>query len=362
MWIKEGIKQVNFFFINKIKRALIENTLPLCNMASSKNSTSRQKVLVTRSDIPEPGIKLLKEKYDMDIYPVASPMPREELLSRIKGKNAILCMLTDKIDKEFLDAAGPDLKVVGTLSVGFDHIDLSECHKRGVHVGNTPNVLTDAAAELTVALVLATARRLMEATKQVVNGGWAKCSWAPLWMCGTSLTGSTVGIYGLGRIGFGVAERLKGFKVKDIIYAGRKEKPEAREKLNAKFVPFNQLLEQSDFIIVCTALTPETHGIFNLEAFKNMKRSAIFINTSRGKVVNQEDLYTALTTGLIRAAGLDVTDPEPLPTDHKLTKLSNCVLLPHIATAVVETRENMSIITANNILAGLEGKPLPCPL
>lgn len=320
------------------------------------------KVLVSRSDIPEDGITLLQSKCEVEIWNQPSPMPREELLKRIKGKNGIYCLLTDKLNTEFFEAAGPSLKVIGTMSVGFDHIDLEECKKRHVVVGNTPNVLTDATAELTVSLLLATSRRLMEATKEVTNGGWAKCAWGPLWMCGKSLAGSTVGIVGLGRIGFGVAERLKAFKVKNILYSGNRAKIEAMEKLNAKFVPFDELLKQSDFVVVCCALTPSTKGIFNLDAFKKMKRDAIFVNSSRGLIVNQDDLYEALTTGLIRAAGLDVMDPEPLPTDHKLTKLPNCVLLPHIGSATLETRMTMAVLTAKNILAGLEGKPLPCPV
>ncbi|KAF8793837.1 Glyoxylate reductase/hydroxypyruvate like protein [Argiope bruennichi] len=202
----------------------------------------------------------------------------------------------------------------------------------------------------------------MEANKQITNGGWANSKFGPLWMCGTNLVNSTVGIMGLGRIGFGVAKRLKCFELKNILYSGNQPKPEATENLNAKFVSFDELLKQSDFVIVCASLNSNTRGIFNLESFKKMKRNAIFINVSRGGLVNHEDLYIALTTGLIKAAGLDVMDPEPLPDDHKLTKLSNCVLLPHIGSATVETRNTMARLTAENILAGLEGKPLPCPL
>ncbi|XP_035222801.1 glyoxylate reductase/hydroxypyruvate reductase-like isoform X1 [Stegodyphus dumicola] len=324
--------------------------------------SSMPKVFITRSDIPEDAITLLQSKCEVEIWQKPSPIPRDELLKRIKGKNGIYCLLTEKINTEVLDAAGPTLKAIGTMSVGYDHIDLEECKRRGVHVGNTPDVLTDATAELTIALLLATSRRLMEATKEITNGGWANCAWGPLWMCGTSLAGSTVGIIGLGRIGFGVAERLKAFKVKNILYTGNRAKIEAMEKLNAKFVPVDELLKQSDFVIACCALTPKTRGLLDIEAFKKMKRTAIFINTSRGALVNQEDLYEALTTGIIKAAGLDVMDPEPLPTDHKLTKLNNCVLLPHIGSATVETRTTMAVLTAKNILAGLEGKPLPCPL
>ncbi|GFS59997.1 hypothetical protein NPIL_321771 [Nephila pilipes] len=320
------------------------------------------KVLITRNDIPKEAVMLLQSKCSVEIWNKPSPIPREELLKLAKGKNGLYCLITDKINVELLDTAGPDLKAIGTMSVGHDHIDLQECRKRGIVVGYTPDVLTDAVAELTIALLLATSRRLMEATKEVTNGGWANCAWGPLWMCGTSVAGSTLGIVGLGRIGFAVAERLKSFKIKNILYSGNKAKIEAAEKLNAKFVPFNELLKQSDIIIVCASLTPNTKGMFNLEAFKKMKSNAIFVNTSRGGLVDHEDLYTALITGIIKAAGLDVMDPEPLPTNHKLTELPNCVLLPHIGSATVETRTIMALLTSKNILAGLEGKPLPCPL
>ncbi|XP_054707592.1 glyoxylate reductase/hydroxypyruvate reductase-like isoform X2 [Uloborus diversus] len=320
------------------------------------------KVLITRNDIPEDAILLLQSKCDVEIYGKPSPIPRDELLKRVKGKNGIFCLITEKINQEVFEAAGSTLKVVGTMSAGYDHVDLTECKKRGILVGNTPDVLTDATAELTVALLLATSRRLFEANQQVTNGGWVKCAWGPLWMCGQSLQGSTVGIIGLGRIGFGVAERLKAFKVKNIVYSGNRAKVEAMEKLNAKFVPLDELLKQSDFVVACCALTPENKVMMNKEAFKKMKKNAIFINTSRGALVNQDDLYEALTTGVIHAAGLDVLDPEPLPVDHKLTKLPNCVLLPHIGSATIETRTTMALLTAKNILAGLEGKPLLCPL
>ncbi|GIY06223.1 hypothetical protein CDAR_532341 [Caerostris darwini] len=324
--------------------------------------SSLPSVLITRNDVPKESIMLLQSRCKVEVWEKPSPIPREELLKLVQGKNGLYCLITEKINAELLDAAGPNLKAIGTMSVGHDHIDLEECKKRGIVVGNTPDVLTDATAELTIALLLATSRRLMEATKEITNGGWGNCAWGPLWMCGTSLSGSTIGIVGLGRIGFGVAERLKAFKVKNILYSGNKPKIEATEKLNAKLVSFEELLKQSDFVIVCAALNSSTRGIFNMEAFTKMKRSAIFINTSRGGIVQQEDLYKALTTGIIKAAGLDVMDPEPLPTDDKLTKLPNCVLLPHIGSATVETRTTMALLTAKNILAGLDGKPLPCPL
>lgn len=280
-------------------------------------------------------------------------MPREELLREIKGKDALYCALTDKIDVEVLNAAGPQLKCVSTISVGFEHIDVQECKKRGIRVGYTPDVLTDATAELTVALLLATNRRLFEANKDVYNGGWK--SWSPMWMCGHGLKNSRVGFFGFGRIGQEIAARILPFKPSLITYTTRSAKPEEAAKVNAKHVDFSEMINLSDFIIVCCALTPATKEIFNAEAFNKMKSNCIFINTARGGVVDQKALYDALKSKKILAAGLDVTTPEPLPLDDPLLKLDNIVVLPHIGSADIETRKKMSRITARNILAALKG-------
>ncbi|XP_027734927.1 glyoxylate reductase/hydroxypyruvate reductase isoform X2 [Empidonax traillii] len=234
----------------------------------------------------------------------------------------LLCLLSDRIDREVLDAAGPSLKVISTMSVGFDHLALDEIKKRGIRVGYTPDVLTDATAELSVALLLSACRRLPEAAEQVKSGGWT--TWKPLWMCGYGLSDSTVGIIGLGRI-----------------------------------VPLTRLAEESDFVVVTCALTPATQGMCNKDFFSRMKKTSVFVNTSRGTVVNQEDLYEALSQGRIAAAGLDVTTPEPLPTDHPLLSLKNCVILPHIGSATYATRSTMAVLAANNLLAGLRGEPMP---
>lgn len=260
----------------------------------------------------------------------------------------MFCSLTDKIDKEVLDKAGPQLKVVATISVGYEHIDIEECQRRNIRVGYTPDVLTDATAELTVALLLATNRRLFEAGKQVYNGGWK--SWAPSWMCGNGIKGSTVGIYGFGRIGKEVASRLKPFKPARLIYNSRTEKD---NNIGAEFVGFDELVESSDILVVCCALTAETKELFGKSVFEQMKPNSIFINTSRGGVVNQKDLYEALKNKTIQSAGLDVTTPEPLPLDDPLLSLDNIVILPHIGSADINTRTEMSRITACNILAAL---------
>ncbi|MBN3310274.1 GRHPR reductase, partial [Amia calva] len=253
----------------------------------------------------------------------------------------------------------PNLKVISTLSVGFDHLAIDEIKKRGVRVGYTPDVLTDATAELTVALLLASSRRIPEAVEEVKNGGWS--TWKPLWLCGYGLSESTVGVIGLGRIGLAIAKRLKPFGVKNLLYWGRAAKPKAAE-VDGEFVPLDRLLEESDFVVVSCALTRETQGLCNKAFFTKMKKTAVFVNSSRGTVVNQEDLYEALSSGEIAAAGLDVTTPEPLPTDHPLLKLKNCVILPHIGSATYSTRETMSVLAANNLLAGLTGGKMPSEL
>lgn len=318
------------------------------------------KVFLTRR-IPPQGMSLLtqSELVKVEQWDSDEPVSRSDLLKGVQGADGLLCLLTDKIDEEVLEAAGPNLKVISTLSVGFDHLNLPEIKKRGIRVGYTPDVLTDATAELTVALLLATARRLPEGIEEVKSGGWS--SWKPLWLCGYGLSGSTVGVIGLGRIGMAIARRLKPFGVKRMLYSGRTAKSEAAE-LEAEFVPLDSLLQDSDFVVVSCSLTPQTEGMCGKDFFSKMKNTAVFINTSRGTVVNQEDLYQALTNGQIAAAGLDVTTPEPLPPDHPLLSLKNCVVLPHIGSATYDTRGVMGVLAARNLLAGVQGTAMPSEL
>nr|XP_002732924.2 PREDICTED: glyoxylate reductase/hydroxypyruvate reductase-like [Saccoglossus kowalevskii] len=320
------------------------------------SSEKRFKIFVTRN-IPQKALDILQPECHVTQWKSDDPVPRSELLKNVPGIDGLYCLLTDTIDGDILTAAGPSLKAVSTMSVGYDHINLAELKRRNIPLGYTPDVLTDATAELTVSLLLATSRRLLEAAEQVRNGGWG--SWVPLWMCGSGLSNSTVGIVGLGRIGMAVGQRLKPFGVKRFLYTGRSPKSDSH-LLPAEFVSLDDLLLQSDFVIACCSLTPETTDLFKTETFEKMKSSAIFINTSRGGVVNQDDLLEALESGTIKAAGLDVTVPEPLPTDHPLLELENCVVLPHIGSATVETRTEMSVLAANNLLAGLKGHPIPC--
>ncbi|KAM9207281.1 glyoxylate reductase/hydroxypyruvate reductase isoform 2-T3 [Dugong dugon] len=284
------------------------------------------KVFITRR-IPPEGRAALARAADCEVeqWDSDEPIPDKELERGVAGAQGLLCLLSDRVDKRVLDAAGASLKVISTLSVGVDHLALDEIKKRGIRVGYTPDVLTDATAELAVSLLLTTCRRLPEAIAEVKNGGWT--SWKPLWMCGYGLTQSTVGIIGLGRI-----------------------------------VSAPQLAAESDFIVVACSLTPATKELCNKDFFQKMKKTAVFVNISRGDVVNQDDLYQALASGHIAAAGLDVTTPEPLPTNHPLLTLKNCVILPHIGSATHRTRNTMSLLAANNLLAGLRGEPMPSEL
>ncbi|XP_033891947.2 glyoxylate reductase/hydroxypyruvate reductase [Acipenser ruthenus] len=324
-------------------------------------SQKLMKVFVTRR-IPQEGMKVLSQSgiFDVQLWDSNEPVPKVELLRGVAGAHGLICLLSDKIDKEVLDAAGTSLKVISTFSVGFDHLAIDEIKQRGIRVGYTPEVLTDATAELTVALLLATARRLPEAVEEVKNGGWS--TWKPLWLCGYGLSGSTVGVVGLGRIGLSIAKRLKPFGVTRFLYTGRQPRPENAAEIQGEYVPLDKLAEESDFVVVSCALTPETQGMCNKDFFAKMKKTAVFVNSSRGAVVNQDDLYNALTSGQIAAAGLDVTVPEPLPTSHPLLTLKNCVVLPHIGSATYATRGTMSVLVANNLIAGLKGESMPSEL
>lgn len=328
-------------------------------VAPDAPNTPTWRVVVTRRVAPE-AMQILRATtppLDLDIWDSEDPIPSEELISRLSaGTDALYCMLTDKVTPAVLDAAGDRLKIVSTMSVGYNHIDVAECKKRGIIVGNTPDVLTETTADTTVGLVLAACRRFKEATASVVDGTWG--TWKPNGMCGPDVHGATVGIIGLGRIGAAVARRLRAFSCK-ILYSGRAAKPEFEEVLDAKFVGLDELLSSADIVIPLCPLNEETKGMFDKTKFAAMKDTAVFINAARGELVNQEDLYTALTEGQIFAAGLDVTTPEPLPTDSPLIKCPNCFILPHIGSASQGTRTAMATLAAENLVAAHKGEALP---
>lgn len=319
---------------------------------------SKQRVIVTHPEVPQAAIDLLKERYDVYVCPELPYPTREEILDKISGVDGVYWCCKEKVDKEMLDKAGQNLKVVSTMSAGFDHIDVQELKKRGIKFGHTPNVLNSAVAEIAVLLCLATARRLHEGRLKIETNTWEISG--PQWFMGQDIQGSTVGIVGFGGIGQAIAKRLIAFDVGQLIYSGHSPKPQAKE-LGAEFVSFDELLKRSDFVIIVCPLNEETKEMFNDAAFNKMKPNAILVNVARGGIVDQPALIEALKQGKIFGAGLDVMTPEPLPTDSPLLSLPNCVLLPHVGSATIKTRTAMAILAAENLIAGLEGTPMPAP-
>lgn len=318
---------------------------------------TKPKVLVNSCDAPQSGLDLLRTKCDLTILPDSNPT-RQQILDAIPGHDAIFLAVHETINSEFLDIAGTSLKVVSTMSAGYDHLDVPEIKRRGIKVGHTPDVLSAAVSEIAVMLLLNAARRAHEGRKLLEAGDISK---SPSWLLGQDLRDSTVGIVGLGGIGQATVKKLIPFEVKKFLYTGHSKK-KAGDDLGAIFVSLDQLLEESDFIIVATPLTNETRGLFDDNMFNKMKKNAIFVNVGRGGVVKTNALLKALKNGTIFAAGLDVVDPEPLPKDHELLTLPNFEIVPHLGSATVKTRNDMSTVAAKNILNGLDGLPLIYPL
>jgi glyoxylate reductase len=317
---------------------------------------TRPRVFVSRR-IPDEGLDLLTAETDADIWPEDMPPPRDELLRRVAGVDGFLSLLTDRVDDELLDAAGKQLKVVANYAVGYDNVDVVACTRHGVAVGNTPGVLTETTADCAFALLMAAARRITEAYDYVRQDRWK--TWGPLLLLGPDVHHATLGIVGFGRIGREMAKRARGFDMRVLYYDVYPASAEEEERLGAQRASLDEVLAQSDFVTLHVNLTPETQHLMNTERFSKMKRSAILINASRGPVVDPRALYDALKNGTIAAAGLDVTEPEPLPGDHPLLTLPNCLVVPHIASASFTTRGAMARIAAENILAGLQHQALP---
>jgi len=319
---------------------------------------SKPYVLITRK-LPEDVIAPLSAIAEVEMWPHEdAAMPRDVLAEKAKRAAAILPMVSDPIDEGVLSACSA-LKVVANMGVGYDNIDVSAAARRGIVVCNTPDVLTDTTADLTFALLLATARRLVEAAEFLKEGQWK--SWSPFLLAGADVHHKTMGIVGMGNIGQAVAKRAKGFEM-NVLYYNRSRRPEAEKKLGAVYRPFFDLLAESDFVVCLTPLTPETRHLFNREAFRQMKSSAIFINAARGAVVDEQALYEALVHGEIAAAGLDVFEKEPVDPTHPLISLPNVVALPHIGSATHETRRAMMTLARDNIIAVLEGRPPLTPV
>lgn len=314
----------------------------------------KPKVYVTRL-IPEEAVKELGENADCRIWEGELPVPRDVLLREVKAVDALLSLLTDKIDVAVMDAA-PRLRVISNMAVGFDNVDVREATKRRILVCNTPGVLTDTTADFAFALLLAAARRVVEGERIVRAGKWK--TWGPMILLGRDVHHATLGIIGLGRIGAEVAKRAKGFDM-NVFYYDTTRRLDLEKKLGVEFRDLPTLLANADFVSVHSPLVPETYHLIGEEQFKIMKKTAILVNTARGPIVDPKALYNALRNGQIAYAALDVTEPEPIPLDDPLLTLDNIIIVPHIASASVATRTRMATMAVDNLLSGVKGeKPL----
>lgn len=309
-----------------------------------------KKVYVTR-ELPGDVLGPLDDAFEVRVWDGDGPVRRDVLLDAASDVEGLLCMLTDTIDEELL-AVAPRLEVVSQMAVGVDNIDVAACDRRGIVIGHTPGVLTETVADTAFALLASIVRRLPEGEEVVRRGGWGP--WSPSFLNGRDLHGTTLGIIGMGRIGNAVARRAGGFDM-DIVYTSPRESHE----VEAQRVPFSNLLEMADHVVLCVALNDETHQLIGRMELTSMKASAYLVNVSRGPVVDTEALVEALAAEAIAGAALDVTDPEPLPSDHRLLELANCLVVPHIASSSLKTRRAMASLAVENLVAALKDRELP---
>jgi glyoxylate reductase len=310
------------------------------------------KVYVTRK-IPEPGLSMLSKECRVTLNKKSGVPSRAEIMKNIAGKDALLCMLSDKIDAEVMDAA-PDLKVISSYSTGFEHIDVKEATARGIYVTYTADILAEATADLTFALVLACARGIVNADRYVRENKW-KVGWAPDLMLGYNVHGATLGIVGLGRIGAAVARRARGFNMK-ILYHNRSRNQQLESELGARYAELDELLAQSDFVSIHASLNGQSRSLIDKTKLRLMKKTAFLINTARGQVVDEAELARALKGNQIAGAALDVFEKEPLPRTSPFLRMKNVVLLPHIGSATYQTRSKMAEVAARNLLNILDEK------
>ncbi|MDZ8189175.1 MAG: D-glycerate dehydrogenase [Nostoc sp. ChiSLP02] len=315
---------------------------------------SRPQVFITRR-LPT-QLQRLEEIANVEVWPKRQPPPYKVLLEKVKEVNGLLCLLTDRIDEHLLET-GISLQAISQMAVGYDNIDIGAATARGIPVGHTPGVLTDATADLTWALLMAAGRRIVEADRFVRAGEWQ--TWEPDLLLGPNIAGATLGIVGFGRIGQAIARRAKGFDMRVLYTSRHRCDTELEQKLGVEFTNFESLLQASDFVTIHTPLSPETDNLFAENEFALMKKSAIVINTARGAIINPNALYKALSSGEIAAAAIDVTQPEPIPTDSPLLTLDNLIITPHIGSASLQTREKMANMAIDNLIAGLKGERLP---
>ncbi|HSD05369.1 MAG TPA: D-glycerate dehydrogenase [Nitrosopumilaceae archaeon] len=311
------------------------------------------KVLLTRT-LPDFAISELRKHYDIEINHGKIPMPKSKLISKIRNKDGLICFPYDTIDAEVIDAA-KNLRAISTFSVGYDHIDIRHAAKKGIVLGYTPEVLTRATADHTIALILSLLRKVVEGDRIIRQNKW-KVIFGSYDFLGSDLSGKIIGIFGMGRIGKAVAKRAKGFEM-DILYYNRHRLTKNEEKnLGIRYVSLKRLFEESDIVSIHTPYTKETHQIINLQFLKRMKKTAVLINTARGKIIKEKDLIFALQKKIIAGAALDVFQKEPIGKNHPLVRMKNVVLTPHIGSSTEETRRKMVEITVRNMILSLTGK------
>jgi glyoxylate reductase len=307
------------------------------------NAPTLARCFVTR-ELPGPALDRLRDVHAVDVWPERLPPPHDELRRRAADAEGLLSLLTDRIDAELIEGC-PGLRAISNYAVGYDNIDVAAATARGIPIGNTPDVLTDATADLAFALLLAAARKLPPAAQSVIDGDWL--TWEPAHHLGYDVQGATLGIVGLGRIGRAVARRAEGFEMR--VLSTRR----------GNGADLDRLLEESDFVSLHCPLTPETHHLIGADALARMRSNAILINTARGPIVDQAALARALREGAIAGAALDVTDPEPLPVDDPLLDAPNLIVVPHIGSATHSAREKMATLAVENLLAALDGRGMP---
>ena len=320
-----------------------------------KHQSSNQPIVYVTRRIPEAGLRMVREACDVRMWEGELPPPGDIILQEVADCDGLLCLLTEPIDAQVI-ATGKRLQVISQFAVGVDNIDLDAATARGIPVGHTPGVLTEATADMTFALLMTAARRIPEGIQKVRAGEWL--TWEPLGLLGADVWGATLGIVGMGRIGEAVTRRARGFQMR-VLYYDPVRRPNLEEELELECVDLDTLLAQSDYVSLHCPLIPQTHHLIDEQALQQMKPTSILVNAARGPVVDTDALVRALQEGWIARAALDVTDPEPMLADHPLVALPNCIVVPHIASATVTARQLMATMAAENLLAGLRGERLP---
>ena len=315
----------------------------------------RPKVFIARRIFQE-AIDMIAAEADVELWPDELPPTYETLLEKVESVDGLLCLLTDKVDAQLMDAA-PNLRAISQIAVGFENIDVDEATRRGIPVGYTPGVLTGTTADMAFALLMAAARRLVEGAEAVKAGKWK--TWHPLHYLGPDVFGGTLGILGMGRIGLEMAKRAQGFDMPILYYDIYRRPEEVEKQYNMTYATIDAVLRESDFVSVHVNLTPDTYHLISHHELHLMKSNSVLVNAARGPVIDHAALYLALKEGQIGFAALDVTEPEPIEMNDPLLTLDNCIIVPHIASASVPTRLRMSTMAAENLLAGLNGQPMP---